>query len=108
MTEIIALSFFIVLFSAFLTPASAANVHEGEKLARRWCAGCHVVSADQTKAMTEAPPFSSIANKPRFDAERLALFLQHPHPVMPDMSLTRDEAANLAAYIKSQGSNKHD
>jgi mono/diheme cytochrome c family protein len=26
-----------------------------------------------------------------------------PHPQMPNMSLSRNEAADLAAYIKSQG-----
>ena len=33
----------------------------------------------------------------------LALFLLSPHPKMPDMNLSRNEAADLAAYIKSQG-----
>jgi mono/diheme cytochrome c family protein len=108
MKEIIAALLFIASFATFLTEAPAANVQEGEKIARRWCAGCHVVSTDQTKAMTEAPPFSSIAKNPNFDAGRLALFLASPHPVMPDMSLTRDEAANLAAYIQSQGNGGHE
>jgi hypothetical protein len=31
----------------------------------------------------------------------LALFLLLPHPKMPDMSLSRSEAADLAAYIVS-------
>jgi hypothetical protein len=32
----------------------------------------------------------------------LAYFLLTPHPRMPDMGLTRSEAADLAAYIKNQ------
>jgi hypothetical protein len=36
---------------------------------------------------------------PNLDASKIALFLLNPHPKMPDMSLTRDEAADLAAYI---------
>ncbi len=94
--------FFVGLSAVSWNAAWAADVQEGEKIAKRWCAGCHVVAADQTKGSTEAPPFSSIATDPRFDAARLALFLLNPHPVMPNMSLTRNEAANLAAYIKSQ------
>ena len=35
------------------------------------------------------------------DAAKVAMFLLDPHPKMPDMSLTRSEAADLAAYIAS-------
>jgi mono/diheme cytochrome c family protein len=91
-----------ILFSALANTAFAANVSEGGRLAKQWCAACHVVSKDQTRGTTEAPPFSSIAEKPNFNAARLALFLLNPHPVMPNMSLTRDEAADLAAYIETQ------
>ena len=35
------------------------------------------------------------------DAPMLALFLLLPHPKMPDMALSRNEAADLAAYIVS-------
>ena len=37
------------------------------------------------------------------DAPMVALYLLLPHPRMPDMNLSRNEAADLAAYIKSQG-----
>jgi hypothetical protein len=39
----------------------------------------------------------------RIDASRLALFLLLPHPKMPDMHRSRSEAADLAAYIVTQG-----
>lgn len=81
----------------------AANATNGERLARRWCAACHVVAPDQTSANTQAPPFAAIAKKPGIDASKLALFLLLPHPRMPDMNLSRDEAADLAAYIAAQG-----
>ena len=45
------------------------------------------------------PPFATIARIPDFHAPKIAFFLLYPHPKMPDMSLTRDEAADLAAYI---------
>ncbi|MFN3658120.1 MAG: cytochrome c [Pseudolabrys sp.] len=82
--------------------ASAGDPQAGERMARRWCAACHVVAADQTRGSTVAPPFSAIAAKPGFDESKLALFLLLPHPRMPDMNMSRDEAANLAAYILSQ------
>lgn len=84
-----------------LSPALAADVDHGQQLARRWCAACHVVAPDQGQTSTEALPFAAIARKPDFDEGRLATFLLDPHPKMPDMSLTKIEAADLAAYIDS-------
>jgi mono/diheme cytochrome c family protein len=82
--------------------ANAADVQHGETLAKRWCRSCHVVSAEQKRASTQAAPFSEIAKTRNFDAAKLALFLLAPHPRMPDMNLTRAEAADLAAYIVGQ------
>src|SRR4051812_16403825 len=78
-----------------------ADIRHGEQLARRWCASCHLVTADQRQVTTEAPPFASIASRPDFDTNRLAFFLLDPHPKMPNMSLTRTEAGDIAAYIAS-------
>ena len=75
-------------------PARAADAEQGGVLAKRWCAACHVVAADQVRGSTQAPPFSEIARKPGFDAGQLALYLLLPHP--------RAEAADLAAYIAAQ------
>jgi mono/diheme cytochrome c family protein len=82
--------------------ASAADARQGETLAKRWCAACHVVAADQQRGNTQTPPFSAIASKPDFEEAKLAYFLLAPHPAMPDMSLSRTEAADLASYIKTQ------
>jgi mono/diheme cytochrome c family protein len=81
--------------------AAAADIDHGQQLARRWCVACHVVASNQRQTTGEAPPFATIAGRPNFDAGRLALFLLDPHPKMPDMSLTRTEAADIAAYIGS-------
>jgi mono/diheme cytochrome c family protein len=82
-------------------PAYAADVKNGEALARRWCSPCHVVASDQSSPTGEAPPFSSIARTPDMNAGKIAHFLLHPHPKMPDMGFSRDAAADLAAYISS-------
>lgn len=96
---VVALSLFISMASG---PAKSADVDKGKRLAERWCAACHAASASQKSTTTEAPPFSDIASKPNLDAAALALFLLHPHPKMPDMGLSRDAAADLAAFIARQ------
>lgn len=85
-----------------VVPAGAVDVDNGKRVAERWCASCHAINASQRSATTEAPPFSVIAGRANPDAGRLALFLLHPHPKMPDIGLSRDTAADLAAYIASQ------
>jgi mono/diheme cytochrome c family protein len=95
------LAFALALAAPGLGPAHGADVAHGEQLARRWCASCHVVAADQTHGADNVPSFVAIAKMPGFTAERLAAFLRDPHPKMPDMQLTTDEAADLAAYITS-------
>jgi mono/diheme cytochrome c family protein len=77
----------------------AADAEHGEKIARRWCASCHVISPDQQGSVIEAPPFATIARRPDFDAAKLAQFLLDPHPKMPNMELSRTETADLAAFI---------
>ena len=83
--------------------AFAADAEQGEKLARRWCAACHVVANDQTHGTDNVPTFAAIAKIPGFDANKIAMFLRDPHPKMPDMQLSNTEAADLAAYIVSLG-----
>ena len=94
-------SFLIVLVSLFAFSAQAADIRNGESLARRWCASCHVVASDQRGPASEAPPFASVAKRQDFDAQKLAFFLLNPHPKMPDMGLSRGAAEDIAAYIGS-------
>jgi mono/diheme cytochrome c family protein len=84
------------------TAAFAADAQKGETLAKRWCATCHIISSDQRQGTAQAPPFSAIATKPNFNETTVAYFLLTPHPSMPDMSLSRAEARDLAAYIAMQ------
>jgi len=68
---------------------------------KRWCADCHLVAPGQKNSSTEAPPFAAVAKRRDFDANKLAFFLLDPHPKMPNMQLTRTEAADIAAYIST-------
>ncbi len=94
---------FAFALSAALTKGAAmpADAAHGEQLAKRWCAACHIVAADQTGGADNVPALASIAKMPGFSADNIAQFLVDPHPKMPDMQLTRDEAKDLGAYIAS-------
>lgn len=72
-----------------LTGAVATDATRGEQLARRWCASCHIVAADQTRGADNVPTFATIAKIPGFSTDTLAQFLMDPHPKMPDMQLGR-------------------
>lgn len=90
-----------------LAPADAAragsgNVAAGEKLARQWCAACHVVAEAQDRAATiGVPSFFDIAANPDMSEAKIATFLADPHPQMPDMGLSNLEIRDLVAYIGS-------
>ena len=88
----------VLIMIGALTEAIAADAQKGETLAKRWCATCHIVASNQQRGTTQSPPFSAIASKPGFNETALAYFLLMPHPRMPDLNLSRREAA----YIKTQ------
>jgi mono/diheme cytochrome c family protein len=79
--------------------AKAADAGHGAELAKRWCATCHLVADDQKQASADVPSFAAIASKSDFTAEKMASFLLEPHPKMPNFPLSRNEAADIAAYI---------
>jgi mono/diheme cytochrome c family protein len=96
--------FALAVLAAALTVAHAGrapDVGNGEQLAQRWCAACHQLSGN-SRPVTEAASFSEISNNPNFNEAELAFFLLDPHPKMPNMSLTRTEAADLATFIIRQ------
>ena len=79
--------------------ALAADAENGAELARRWCAACHLIASNQLPMPLVASSFGSIAKRPGFDARQLSQALQAPHPRMPERGLSRDQAADIAAYI---------
>lgn len=82
--------------------AHAADAAAGGALAERWCASCHVVGPAQKTAQSDAPSFTAIAARTvDLSAPWLAFRLLSPHPQMPEVSLSRAEASDLAAYFAS-------
>ncbi|MFN3888810.1 MAG: c-type cytochrome [Beijerinckiaceae bacterium] len=86
-----------ILTAAVIPPGLAADARKGEQLAMRWCASCHVVASDQQRAQSDAPTFAAISATRRIP--EITNFLRQSHPQMPDMSLSRDEIADLITYM---------
>ena len=83
------------------SPTARADVTNGERLARQWCANCHVIDANGSSAtLPQGPPSFRIAAG-HLNPEQLRAFLTHPHGQMPDLALTRSEIDDLIAYIES-------
>lgn len=91
---------FSILVAGGMAPASpalAADIAQGGALAKRWCAECHAVAPDQQRAQSDAPSFAAISASRR--VPDIVSFLGQSHPRMPDMNLSRDEIADLIAYM---------
>jgi mono/diheme cytochrome c family protein len=90
----------VALFALVSGPAwSAGNAERGRQLAERWCASCHVVGPGQREASADVPTFASIARREDLPESLLAAFLSTPHPPMPNIALSRQETADVSAYI---------
>ena len=93
----------LFLMLAALLPgaaALAADADNGKRLAEMRCATCHIVSPDQRREISNAPPFDVIGRKFASSPETLAFAILDPHPRM-SVTLTRPEALDIAAYISS-------
>ncbi len=88
-----------LLLAGFTPLAARANVANGQRLARQWCASCHVI--DRGPATVPQGPWTFRAMAKNLDRGRMRTFLSHPHGSMPDLTLTRAEIADLIAYIAS-------
>ena len=80
--------------------ALAADAGNGKRLAEMRCVTCHIVSPSERRDVTDAPPFEAIARKYASNPDTLAFSIIDPHPRM-NVTLTRREAQDLAAYINT-------
>lgn len=93
----------LVLAIATTAPAArAADVENGRRLAQARCTPCHIVVPGQREELSNSPPFPAIARKAGFAPEMLAYLILSPHPRM-NMTVTRSEADDIAAYIATLG-----
>ena len=91
----------LVLGSEFgASRAAAAEANNGRRVAQARCSPCHIVVPNQRQELAKSPPFEDIARQNGFNAEMLAYLILAPHPRM-NLTFTREEAEDLAAYIAS-------
>ena len=101
----VALGFAVAIAAAL--PAKAqdgiGNAAAGHAFAREICLPCHVVEAGKPapRMLVIGPAFREIANTPGMTAMALHAFFASPHPKMPNLILTQQEAADVIAYILS-------
>ncbi len=104
------------LISAFIAAAAmalmlvAANAQDamgdiaaGRAFAAHACAPCHAITpgAHPERMFEIGPDFQKIADTPGMTATALTAFLQTSHPKMPNLILSREQAADVIAYILS-------
>lgn len=78
------------------------DAKQGGALAERVCAECHAVQSGQTRSPNpKAPSFAGVAATRGMTATALRVWLQSPHPTMPNLLLKDDEKDNVIAYIQS-------
>ncbi len=83
--------------------AVPGNARVGRRFSLDNCRPCHVVAADQRSPVrfANAPDFRTIATSPNTTQLGLTVWLTNPHPTMPTLVLSPQEARDVIAYIQS-------
>ena len=90
---------------AVMATAAAAqpvgDVERGHAIAEKLCAQCHAIKAGETSPRLESPTFEKISATPGMTVLAIKVWLQTPHPTMPNLMLPADDRDDVAAYITS-------
>ncbi len=87
---------------SYVVADELGNPKLGESYAQANCAGCHAVLYGETESPNpDAPAFKAVADTPGMTRTALSVFLQSPHPTMPNLIVPAEDADNLIAYILS-------
>ena len=88
---------------AFAIPAMAAqtgNADAGRQLVMQSCSSCHATGSSATVA-DGAPPLSFIAKDNKQRPAWIRGWLMDPHPPMPGIMLSRQQIADIIAYLNA-------
>ena len=78
-----------------------ADAAAGERLARQWCAECHIVGTGQTRGADVGPPFPRIAADKGWTEGALRAWLTDPHDPMPAMTLKTRDIESIVDYLET-------
>jgi mono/diheme cytochrome c family protein len=95
----------LVMLTAPVALANAAQPMSGEATAAMICGRCHNISnkvaAEGHLGDGTPPTFAMIARDPRMTPEALRRYIRFPHGAMDSLFITQREADALVAYIQS-------
>ena len=92
----------LVLMPRIAGAVELGDPQQGLAYARESCAGCHRVEVGgAVSPSTIIPSFESIANKLGMTARALNVWMQTPHPTMPNLMIPTEERDNIISYIMS-------
>jgi mono/diheme cytochrome c family protein len=77
-----------------------SNVEAAHAYAKQVCAECHAVERGEVDILNP-PSFQNVADSPGMTDRALAVWLQNPHPNMPNFILPQEDMKNVIAYIMS-------
>ncbi len=81
---------------------SAGDAKRGLAYAEKTCAECHaVLSSQMTSPRPGLATFKTIANTPGMTATAILVWLQTPHPTMPNLMIATSDRDDVIAYIIS-------
>lgn len=82
--------------------AEPGDAARGLSYSKKFCAQCHGVEAkDPSSPNPNALTFKEYANRPGTTGTALQVWLQSPHPSMPELIVPIDDRVDLVAYILS-------
>ena len=70
-------------------------------MAEQRCSQCHGVKSGEKSPNAAAPSFTDVADEPSLTEYTLRVFLQTPHPTMPNLIIKPDEMDDIVSYIVS-------
>ncbi|MFB9261602.1 c-type cytochrome [Bradyrhizobium erythrophlei] len=92
----------VITLGAALTPV-VADLEQGRRLARFYCARCHAIDKVSPSPLTIAPPFRTLHEHYPVEMleEALAEGIVTGHPTMPEFSFEPDQVNDFILFLKS-------
>ncbi len=92
-----------VILAAASPDADAANMQQGLRLARLYCASCHAIDKVSPSPLTIAPPFRDLHKRYPVESleESLGEGIMTGHPSMPQFQFEPDQITDFIAFLKS-------